>query len=270
MTKLLFALLLLAMPARANERLDALTARASCLVEANRIIKLSVPTQGIISRVHFRRGDRVRAGALAVELESEVERAMYEAARQRAESTATINARRAELVNASNKLARIRPLAAQAVSSRQQLDDAQSAYDQAVAGVELAQLEQRLAVFEAQRLHATYLRRQASSPVDGVVTKVDPHPGEYADPSAPVLTIAEIRPLRVEVYLPLEAYPLVRAGMRAEIRPQEPIGAVHVAEVVTRDPLIDSASGLFQLLLLLPNADESVPSGLRCGIRFLD
>lgn len=263
------ALLGLAAPARAQDALDALASRASCLIEANRIIKLSMPTQGTLSRVLVRRGDRVATGQVLAELEADVERAMYEAAKLRAASTAIIAARRSELTNAENKLNRVRPLVQREISSRQQLEDAQTALDLAAAALEQAQLDRQLAVFEAERLRATLQRRQATSPVDGVVTKVDLHPGEYADTAVAVMTIAEIRPLRVEVYLPLQAYPLVRAGMRAEIRPQEPVGAVQIAEVVTRDPLIDSASGLFQLLLLLPNRDESIPSGLRCQIRFL-
>jgi RND family efflux transporter MFP subunit len=250
----------------AQDRLEQLAARASCLIEANRIVKLSMPTTGTLSRVLVRRGDRVTAGQLVAELESDVERALLEAARLRAASGALVAARRSELQNAEVRLARARSL--RDVASRQQLDDATTAMDAAAAALEQARLDQQLAALEVERLQATLARRRAASPVDGVVTRVDLSPGEYADTAVPVMTIAEIRPLRVEVYLPVEAYPLVRVGMLAEIRPQEPIGSVHLAEVVTRDPLIDSASGLFQILLLLPNADEAVPSGLRCRIRF--
>jgi RND family efflux transporter MFP subunit len=262
--------LLAALPAAAqtaSDRLDQLAARASCLIEANRIVKLSMPTPGPLAQVHVQRGDRVRAGQLVAELESEVERAQLAAARLRAASGAIIAGRRSELQNAEARLVRARGLAQREIASRQQLEDAQTAVDAAFAALEQAQLDQRLAALEADRLQATLDRRRALSPVDGVVTRVDLNAGEYADTAVPVLTIAEIRPLRVEVYLPLEAYPLVQAGMEAEIRPQEPIGAMHVARVVTRDPLIDSASGLFQVLLMLPNEDESVPSGLRCRIR---
>jgi RND family efflux transporter MFP subunit len=258
-----------AAPAAAQDRLEALTARASCLIEANRILRLSMPTPGLIAQVHVRRGDRVQAGQVVAELESEVERAQLAAAQLRAASGALIAGRRSELQNAEARLARSRGLAQREIASRQQVEDAQTAVDAARAALEQAQLDQRLAVLEAERLQATLDRRRAISPVDGVVTRVDLHAGEYADTAVPVLTIAEIRPLRVEVYLPVEAYPLVRAGMSAEIRPQEPLGSVHRARVVARDPLIDSASGLFQLLLMLPNEDESVPSGLRCRIRLL-
>jgi hypothetical protein len=67
--------------------------------------------------------------------------------------------------------------------------------------------------------------------VDGVVTRVDLHEDEFADPSATLLVIAEIRPLLVEIFLPIEAYPLVKVGMQAEIRLQEPIGDRHVSSI---------------------------------------
>ena len=96
------------------------------------------------------------------------------------------------------------------------------------------------------------------------------HAGEFADFTNPVAVIAEIRPLLVEVYLPVEAYPLIATGMRAQVKPQEPIGGSYEAEVITKDPQIDSASGMFQVTLKLPNEKQQVPAGLRCAIQFLD
>src|SRR5262249_18396927 len=113
-------------------------------------------------------------------------------------------------------------------------------------------------------------RRLIRSPVDGVVTRVDLHAGEFADSSNPVAVIAEIRPLLVEVYLPVDAYPLLAVGMRAQVKPQEPIGGSYEAEVITKDPQIDAASGMFQVTLKLPNEKEQVPAGLRCAVEFLD
>jgi multidrug efflux pump subunit AcrA (membrane-fusion protein) len=157
------------------------------------------------------------------------------------------------------------------VASVQALDDARTAAALAKFALEQAKLEQELAATEAQRLKAVVERRIVRSPVNGVVTKVDLRPGEYADPAAtPIAVIAELQPILVEVYLPIEAYPHIRIGMRAEVQPQEPIGGRHVGQVITKDPQIDSASGTFQVTLKLPNEDESIPSGLRCSIRFFE
>jgi RND family efflux transporter MFP subunit len=195
---------------------------------------------------------------------------MYEAARLKAESDAIIRAREADKENADKKLARVRQLQTKEYASLASLED--MIKDAAVAkyALEQAQLDKQLAAADAARLKAVIERRLIRSPVDGVVTRVDLHAGEYADSTNPVATIAEIRPLLVEVYLPVDAYPLVAIGMRAQVRPQEPIGGVHLAEIMTKDPQIDSASGMFQLTLRLPNQDETVPAGLRCTIEFLD
>jgi hypothetical protein len=79
-----------------------------------------------------------------------------------------------------------------------------------------------------------------------------------------------MQPILVEIYLPVAAYPFVHIGMRAEVQPQEPIGGTYVANVATKDPQIDSASGTFQVTLILPNEKELIPSGLRCRVRFED
>jgi multidrug resistance efflux pump len=80
-------------------------------------------------------------------------------------------------------------------------------------------------------LKATIERRSVRSSVDGVVTRVELHEGEFADPLATLLVIAEICPLLVEIFLPIEAYPLVKVGMQAEIRLQEPIDGRHVSSI---------------------------------------
>jgi RND family efflux transporter MFP subunit len=265
------AALLCALSAAAHAHPANILAKgASCLIDANSVVKLSSATQGTLATVEVRRGDQVKAGQIVARLESSVEQTIYEAARLKAESDAIIHAREADKLNADKKLDRIRHLQTNDYASLASLQDAEK--DAAVAkfALEQAVLDKQLASAEVDRLHAVIERRLIRSPVDGVVTKVDLHAGEYAESNNPVATIAEIRPLLIEVYLPVEAYPLVLVGMRAQVRPQEPIGGLYIAEVVTKDPQIDSASGTFQLTLKLPNQDGTVPAGLRCTIQFLD
>jgi RND family efflux transporter MFP subunit len=233
-------------------------------------VKLSSATQGTLAKVEVRRGDQVKTGQVVARLDSDVEQTMYLAARLKADSDAIIHAREADQVNVDKKLARVRQLQTKDFATLASLQDAEKDAIVAKFSLEQAILEKQLATAEAERLRAIIERRIIRSPVDGVVTKVDLHAGEYAESNNPIAMIAEIRPLLVEVYLPVEAYPHLRIGMLAEVHPQEPIGGSYVAEVATKDPLIDSASGMFQLTLKLPNDDGAVPAGLRCTIRFLD
>lgn len=256
--------------ARPAPALEALTKRASCLIEANSVIKLAAATQGTIARMAVERGDSLKAGDIVAQLESEVEQTMLEAAELRSNSEATIKGRKAELVLATGKLARVRELAKRTVTSQQALDTAIAEAEVATQAYEQAKFERELAAVEARRMRATIERRVVRSPVTGVVTKVEQRVGEFADPAKPLAEIAENHVLRVEVYLPVEAYPLVSPGMTAEIQVQEPIRVVRLAKVQTKDAQIDAASSLFQLSLRLENGARDIPAGLRCAIRFVE
>jgi RND family efflux transporter MFP subunit len=262
----LLAVLVMGVPAGAAE-IDAMVAKSSCLIDANQIVKLSSSTQGTLSRILVKRGDHVKSGQVVAELESDVEQAMYEAADLRAKSDAVIRAREAEKVNAERKLERQRQLMAKSVISPQILEDAETAAVVAKFAGEQAKLDQQLAASETKRLQATIERRTVRSPVDGVVTKIDLHEGNSADPPVTLATIAENRPLLVEIYLPIDVYPYVQIGMNLEVRPQDPIGGTYVASILTKDPQIDSASGTFRVTLKLPNIDEAIPAGIRCTAR---
>jgi RND family efflux transporter MFP subunit len=249
--------------------LDAFTRNASCLIEANSIVKLSSPTQGTLSKVLVARGDRVREGQVIAQLDSDAEEAALAAAEAKAGSGVLIEAREAEYSAARNKLDRARQLINKAIMSQAQFDEAQMQSEVARLAVEQAKFEKTMSEIEARRLRVMVDRRNIRSPINGVITKVDMHPGEFADPQqAPIAVISEIVPLLVQVYLQVGAFPLIKVGAAVEVRPAAPIGGAYDAEVITRDPQIDAASGLFQITLRLPNANGAIPAGVRCAVSF--
>ena len=85
----------------------------------------------------------------------------------------------------------------------------------------------------------------------------------------PVATVTEIDPLKVAVYLPANAYPLVSVGARARVTPKETSTNAREAVVATKDPQIDASSGLFLVQLRMPNPNADIPAGVRCNIEFL-
>lgn len=252
----------------ANDALNEAAKRASCLIEANSIVKLSSSIQGTLAKIEVARGDEVKKGQVVARLESDVEEAMVEAAELKARSSVIIQAKEAEMRNAQSKLQRTKELSSKQIASVQALEEAQANAEVSLLAVEQARFEKTMAELEAKRIRAQIERRIIRSPVDGVVTKVDLHAGEYADPAAAIAVIAEVRPLLVQLYLPIEAFPLVKLGAQVEVKPQEPIGGTYMAELSAKDPQIDAASSLFQVTLTLPNADGKLPSGLRCTVRF--
>jgi RND family efflux transporter MFP subunit len=263
------ALLLIAASggARAEELAD-FASRASCLIEPNNIYKLAIAAQGALANVAVLRSDKVTKGQIIAELESGVEQAQVEAARARAATEVFIQLKTAIYEAAQSKVDRQLALRDKQISSQQSLEEAQSAAAVAKADLEQARLDRTLAGFEVRRLEAALERRILRSPADGVVTAVDLHTGEYADPTNSVATVTEIDPLKVDIYLPAHAYPLVKLGARGLVTAQDPPSGPREAVVVTKDPQIDASSGLFLVQLRLPNPDGAIPAGVRCKVEF--
>lgn len=260
------------LPWAGNTRAQSLgeyASRASCLITPNHIYKLAMPTAGPLASVDVKRADVVTKGQVIARLESVVEQSQVDAARVRATTDVMIRLKTVVYTAAVAKLERQRKLRQLgANTSEQALEDAESAASVAKEEIEQARLDKQLAGLDLAKLEATLERRILRSPAQGVVTSVDLHAGETADPANPIATVTDIDPLTVDVYLPARAYPLVSMGMTAAITPQEPLGDPHEGVVITKDPQIDAASGLFLVQLRLPNPGGTIPAGVHCSVKF--
>lgn len=268
LTAMVGLLMLFANIARGQSLADY-ASHSSCLIGPNYVYKLSIAAQGTLATVDVERSQKVKKGQIIAELESGVEKSQVEAARTRASTDAIIKLKSAVLAVAAAKLERMRTLRAQTIASQQSVEDAESAAALAESELGQAELDKKMAGFEVARLEAVLERRTLRSPADGVVTAVDLHTGEYADATNPVATVTEIDPLKVAVYLPANAYPLVSVGARVLVTPKEAMSKPREAVVSVKDPQIDASSGLFLIQLKMPNPDGDIPAGISCTAEFL-
>ncbi len=253
-----------------SEAEAALTAAGAldCVIDPYQIIEVGSAVTGIIKTVHVERSDRVKAGAVLVELDSGVERAAVELARARAGMDGEIKAREANLDLGKLRRERANHLFQQKALSldlRQEIDT-----ETTIARLELqrSRENQRLAKLQLAQAQEALKRRSIRSPVDGVVIELMMSPGERVDQET-ILTIAQTDPLRVDVILPSAMFGSVRVNTRAAVEPE--FGdQVHVAAVTIVDPVIDAASGTFGVQFQLPNPDQLLPAGLHCKVRFLE
>jgi multidrug efflux pump subunit AcrA (membrane-fusion protein) len=157
------------------------------------------------------------------------------------------------------------------VKAGQVLAMLESNLERASGAVTRAQAElqnKRLAELEQQRATAALELRTIRSPVAGVVMERLLSPGELVKLN-PILKIAQIDPLRVEVFAPVALLGKVAVGMKAQVMPEAPVGGVYSARVKVVDRVVDAASGTFGVRLELPNPDYRLPAGLKCKVRFL-
>ena len=142
--------------------------------------------------------------------------------------------------------------------------------ERAIGAVQHAQAElsnRRLADLELQRTAAEVALRTIKSPVNGVVVERFMHPGEFPKQEK-ILKLAQIDPLRVEVYAPVAMLGKIALGKTAYVKPEPPVTGEYAAKVTVVDRVVDAASGTFGVRLELPNHDLKLPAGLKCTVRF--
>jgi preprotein translocase subunit SecA len=95
--------------------------------------------------------------------------------------------------------------------------------------------------------------------------------GEFAasDRGDPIMRLAQLDPLRVEVFVPVARLGEIAVGKKAEVMPQAPVNGTYIARVTIVDRVADAASGTFGVRLELPNRDYRLPAGMKCKVRFL-
>jgi len=240
-----------------------------CLIEPRVVAKLASPVQGVVAEVMVDRGNFIRRGEPVARLDSGVEAAAVEVARIQAANEFGVESKQHRSGLLKRKRDRAQTLQRVNVVAESVLDEAATEARIAELEAREAELNLRLARAELDRSEENLKRRTIKSPIDGVVTERSLSAGEFAYEQAPIMTVAEIDPLHVEVYAPLDYYHRITPGMRAEVHPEEPIGGSYTGTVTIVDRVFDAGSGTFGIRLDLPNPDHTLPAGLHCKLHFL-
>jgi RND family efflux transporter MFP subunit len=225
------------------------------------------PAEGIIESVAVERGDPVKKGQIVARLHSGVERATMELAKARAEMEGFIKGKEAGKDLFLGKKNRIEQLHRQDLASPSEMEEAQANWIIAEMQCKEAQENRNIAELDYRRSHEILKRLTIESPVDGVIVERYLSPGEYIK-EQPIVKIAVLDPLNVEVILPASEYPSIKRGMKATVIPEYPVRDTYTATVKIVDRLIDGASGTFGVRLELPNSDYRILAGLKCKVIF--
>jgi len=241
----------------------------ACIMEPKALVKLGSAEEGILREILVDRGDEVINGQVVAHLDSEIEEVNAELARVRAENEIDVESSRARLEFRRAEMARMEQLHSKRIVTTKSREEAAVEERLAQLAVTAAALEKTSTELELRSARARLERRSIRSSVNGVVVERNMAPGEYVHEQAPVMTIAQIDPLSVEVFVPISLYGSVEVGMPAEVEPEAPIGGSYRARVAVVDRVFDTASGTFGVRLALPNPKGRLPAGLKCRVRFL-
>jgi membrane fusion protein (multidrug efflux system) len=211
-----------------------------CLVEPSLRVELASGVPGILDEVLVGRGDFVKKGQVVARLRSGVERAAHDLALARAEF-------------AARRVERSEELYQKQMISIHEKDEMET--------------ESRLLKLAIKEVEERLKLRTLSSPIDGVVVKRHLTAGEYVQ-EEPILALAQLHPLQVEVIVPVRLYGKIRAGTSARIEWEGGLSSPRQATVTVVDPVVDAASGTIGVRLEIPNPDYKLPAGTQCSVTF--
>ena len=206
-------------------------------------------------------------GQVVAKLESGVEEASLNYANERAAMEAEIHSHEVSWAYGLKNQKRISELSKKQAIALNELDRVRAETRIEKYKMLQAKENKRLAELEQARSIETLKRHTIHSPINGVVVERYLNPGESAE-DKPILKLAQINPLRVEVVLPVSQFGKIRKGQGAVVYPEAGIGGEFESSVSIVDPVLDAASGTFRVRLSLPNPDYALTSGLRCRIEF--
>ncbi|SFV05296.1 RND family efflux transporter, MFP subunit [Methylobacterium sp. 174MFSha1.1] len=262
-------LVCLAVPARAGETPSLATGSFDCLVEPHRTVKLGASVPGLLSQVHVDRGDQVAVGQVVATLESNLEEANAALARAKAGNETQVISTRARAEFLRRKTERNSQLREKSVVSEAALDEVSTDAGMADQVAKEAILNFQVAKLEVKRAEELLRQRTVRSPVRGIVIERVLSGGEYRHDTNHILTISELDPLNVEVFLPLALYKQTSVGQQVEVLPEAPVGGQHRGRIAVIDRVLDAASGTYGVRIKLPNPNFLIPAGIRCQVRFL-
>ena len=226
---------------------------AAGVVEAFRTATVAAETHGRVTLRSVEPGDRVDAGHVLVELDSERARIARDEAR------AMVRAREIDLREAHNELRRGRDLHARQFISRDVLENLLFAQARATAGLRAA----RAQLAAAERVLADV---EVRAPFPGIAEHVHVHEGDYVNPGTPVATLADFSRARVRAGITAREAALLEGVGHAELT-LDALGAEPVLGRINSVARVsEPATGTYALELWLEDIAEDARRGLRAGM----
>lgn len=232
-----------------------------------------MPVAGVLDSVRVRRGSRVHSGEILATLDASAEQAAADLALYKSTLQGPTLQAQAKIEFSQQKFARREQMAAEHLMARQESDDAQAELKQAQSELKTATENREVARLEYLQQKTQVELRTLRSPFDGVVVDQLLWPGEVFEPGSTkhaVLKLAKLDPLRVRIILPMQLFGKVRAGLPASLVLETRPDAPYPVKLKSVDPVVDAASGTFEVFVTLANRKLLIPAGVKCRATFED
>lgn len=225
---------------------------------------------GRLATVNVQLGDSVRRGQTVAKVEDmEIQEQVRQAEAAFKVAQATIRQRDADL-----KLAKTNKERSESLYTRQLLP--QQTYDDTVARLEAAQAQNDLAnaQFEQakarlEELRITLQNTIIQSPVDGFVGKRFSDPGAFVGPNSPVVSVVDIRTVRMVANLVEKDMKRVPVGTVAAVEVDAFPGEKFSGRVSRVAPVFDPATRTAEMEIEIPNGTFRLKPGMYSRVQLV-
>jgi len=233
-------------------------------VEAENSVQVRAQVSGLLQKVLFKEGDRVKAGQLLFEIDPRTFQAQYN------QALAQLARDKAQLENARAQQERLEPLLKREFITRQEYDVAVTSAKSLEATVQADQ-----AAAEQVRIQLEYARIRA--PISGRTGALAVKPGnlvQAAGGGAPLVTINSMDPILVTFSIPERQLEEIRryrndGEVRIEIMPDRGGPSVAEGKLVFIDNTVTPQTGTVILKTRVVNAEEIIWPGQFVNVRIV-
>jgi membrane fusion protein, multidrug efflux system len=245
--------------ALAEKKAIPVTVTANGNVSALNSVEVRPQVQSVVREIHVREGQDVRAGQLLFTLDergdvSNLDKAKAQVARDRA-----------DLADAELALKRNQELLAKGFVSQSVVDSARNKVESLRGTLQADQ-----ANVQANNVAVSYNRITAG--ITGRLGVINAHVGSLAQPSAPLVTIAQIDPIAVTFSIPenelthvTSSYPKGDAPVVAQLTSGKEVGG----KLIFIDNAVDQQTGTIRMKAQFANADHALWPGAFVNVRLV-
>ena len=226
------------------------------------IVASAVP--GVIQEAKVSEGDQVSSGDLLAVISHKVLLAEKKMSLARSESPEKLNAATVRLQIQKQRKETLESLIESGHVNQFELDEKKAEYEQALAEFRAAKKDMELAKLDVERIDAKINDHIIRSPINGFVTEVHKHPGEFVSANQPQFaTVMRLDELKVKFYLDESTLARLDIGTKVQLLVGESRKPVE-GTVYFVSPIIDADSFTGRVYVRINNKDLGIRSGSVC------
>lgn len=223
---------------------------------------------GRIDTISAKLGDRVTRGQQIAKVEDrELQQQVKQAEQSLEVNRATLKQRESDLQLRKTTLGRQQALFEAKLSTRQTVEDAEAAYNSALAAVDLAQAQLTQTQARIEELRITLGNTTIVSPVDGFVGRRNLDPGAFAGANTVILQVVDISTVRMVANLVEKDFKRITQGVQAEVEVDAFPGEKFSGTVSRVAPIFDAATRTASMEIEVPNPGFRLKPGMYARVR---